>query len=84
MGNYHSSLYIMLAMHFRSFQIDEAGVEGEMTIDDLVLFAAPGPLERVERMWTAVKKYSLMVDANHFTMMTYDKLPFRHFEENLS
>jgi hypothetical protein len=52
------------AMHFRPFPSDIPGIN-DMTIDDLVLFRDPGPLERVERAWTAVKKYSLMVDQTH-------------------
>jgi hypothetical protein len=51
-------------MHFRSFP-SGSGVVGDMTIDDLVLFSDPGPLEKVERAWTAVKKYSLMIDQTH-------------------
>ena len=51
-------------MHFQSFPSDKPDVN-DMTIDDLVLFSDPGPLERVERAWTAVKKYSLMVDRTH-------------------
>lgn len=52
-------------MHFRSFPNNGHGVLGDMTIDDLILFSDPGPLETVERAWTAVKKYSLMVDQTH-------------------
>src|SRR6266498_244424 len=52
-------------MHFKSFHIDVPGIKGEWTIDDLVLFNIPGHLEQVERTWTAVKKYSLMVDEIH-------------------
>jgi hypothetical protein len=51
-------------MHFRPFPSDKPGIN-DMTIDDLVLFSDHGTLERVERAWTAVKKYSLMVDRTH-------------------
>ncbi len=52
-------------MHFQPFHSDVPEIKGEWTIDDLVLFNIPGPLEQVERRWTAVKKYSLMVDEIH-------------------
>jgi len=52
-------------MHFQSFHSDVPDIKGEWTIDDLALFDIPGPLEQVERTWTAVKKYSLMVDEIH-------------------
>lgn len=49
-------------MHFSNFK--SPGV-GEATIDDLVLFSETGKLEDVERKWTAVKKYALLVDKSH-------------------
>jgi hypothetical protein len=52
-------------MHFRSFRADGPGIVGDMTIDDLVLFSDAGPLKGVERAWTAVKKYSLLIDETH-------------------
>jgi hypothetical protein len=41
------------------------GSEGEFTIDDLVLFTDTGQLATVHRMWSAITKYSLMVDRTH-------------------
>ncbi len=38
---------------------------GERTIDDLVLFSESGKLADVERKWTAIKKYALLVDRSH-------------------
>jgi hypothetical protein len=52
-------------VHFKPFHIDGTEIQGEMTVDDLVIFSTAGALSRVERMWTAVKKYSLMVDQAH-------------------
>src|SRR5579862_404975 len=52
-------------MHLNPFPIGNTPIEGEMTIDDLVLFSSTGVLARVERKWTAVKKYSLMMDRTH-------------------
>lgn len=52
-------------MHFRSFRAEIPGIVGDWTIDDLVLFNDAGPLKGVERAWTAIKKYSLMIDETH-------------------
>ena len=49
-------------MHFSTFEIPEVG---EGTIDDLVLFSVHGELAHVERQWTAIKKYALLVDQCH-------------------
>ena len=43
---------------------------GEGTIDDLVLFSTTGKLAHVERQWTAVKRYSLLVDQCHSQALT--------------
>jgi hypothetical protein len=49
-------------MHFSTFEIPEVG---EGTIDDLVLFSTHGRLAHIERRWTAVKNYALLVDQCH-------------------
>lgn len=49
-------------MHILPF--NEPGM-GEWTIDDLVLFSETGKLADIERKWTAVKKYALLVDRSH-------------------
>jgi hypothetical protein len=51
-------------MHFSTFKIPDIG---EGTIDELVLFSESGKLADVERKWTAVKKYALLVDQSHST-----------------
>lgn len=54
-------------MHFSTFEIPETG---EGTIDDLVLFSTTGRLAHVERQWTAVKSYALLVDQCHCQALT--------------
>lgn len=49
-------------MHFSTFTI---GDSTNATIDDMILFSETGKLADVERKWTAVKKYALLVDQSH-------------------
>jgi hypothetical protein len=49
-------------MHISTFKMPGFG---EGTLDDLVLFSESGKLADVERKWTAVKKYALLVDRSH-------------------
>jgi|SRR6185503_8681106 len=52
-------------MHIRPLKNDSTGIDGEFTIDDLVIFSDSGQLGNVGRMWSAVTKYSLLMDRAH-------------------
>ena len=55
-------------MHFSTISIPDT--PGEFTIDFLTLFAETGKLVDIERKWTAVKKYALLVDRCHSEALT--------------